>query len=112
MLWQLEQIKSQLTSLRKSNERSKQASLSDGSELQRVDRAIAKYRKQNKEMRGQLEGVGSRRPSPAHHPAPPKPHLGLRTARLSSQHQSQLEALKQVQSLVADLAVAGVLSDA
>ena len=43
--------------MRKANSRRKQAAVSDGSELRRVDRALQKYKKENASARELLESV-------------------------------------------------------
>ena len=48
--------------MRRANTRTKQVAVADGSELRRVDRAVARLRKQNMELREQQESV-RRRPA-------------------------------------------------
>ena len=52
---QLEDLQRQLTNVRKANAREKQANIDDGSELRRVDKLCAKLRRDNAQMREQLE---------------------------------------------------------
>ena len=68
------QVKSELAEVRRATTRTKQAAVSDGSELKRIDRSIAKYRKQTAELREMLDSGAE-----------------------------QVERLKHVQSIIFDL---------
>ena len=58
--WQLDALNTELEQIRRSNMRHKQAAVSDGSELRRVDRALQKYKKDNAAAREILEAQTGR----------------------------------------------------
>ena len=80
---QIDGLNREIELVRRANARRKQAALSDGSELRRIDRALQKFKKDNASAREMLESVRARSaarsdgPGPASAPptasAPPRP---------------------------------------
>ena len=80
---QVDGLNKELELVRRANTRRKQAALSDGSELRRVDRALQKFKRDNASARDMLESVRARSAAPSMAlacalpatSAPPRPRL-------------------------------------
>ena len=80
---QVDGLNKELELVRRANARRKQAALSDGSELRRVDRALQKFKRDNASARDMLESVRARSAAPSMAlacalpatSAPPRPRL-------------------------------------
>ena len=62
---QVDGLNKELELVRRANTRRKQAALSDGSELRRVDRALQKFKRDNATARDMLESVRARSAAPS-----------------------------------------------
>ena len=78
---QIDGLNKEIELARRANARRKQAALSDGSELRRVDRALQKFKKDNASAREMLESVRARSAAPSDGPGPaPSPRPQPRPA--------------------------------
>ena len=102
---QVDGLNKELELVRRANTRRKQAALSDGSELRRVDRALQKFKRDNASARDMLESVRARSAAPSMALACALPTTQPRPAPPPSraQQSSTLEVVQQLQNTAAEL---------